>query len=81
MSTLDDLVSFMHFCVHSFSVYIVSVVLIMQIVFILLLNLCLKIERFTKYDSKLDFDCKNILKLESNAKVTQKICEITGNSL
>ena len=32
---------------------------------------------FTKYDSKLDFDCKRIPKLESNAKITQKPCEIT----
>ena len=32
---------------------------------------------FAKYDSKLDFDCKSIPKLESNAKVTQKPCEIT----
>ena len=34
-----------------------------------------------KYDSKLDFDCKTIPKLESNAKLTQKSCEITNTPL
>ena len=29
-----------------------------------------KVWGFTKYDSKIDFDCKSILKLESNAKLT-----------
>ena len=36
---------------------------------------------FAKYDSKLEFDCKSIFKLESNAKVTQKPCEITASPL
>ena len=36
---------------------------------------------FTRYDSKLDFDCKSIPKLESNSKVTKKPCEITANPL
>ena len=37
--------------------------------------------KFAKYDSKLDFDCKSIPKLESNTKVTQKPCEITASPL
>ena len=37
--------------------------------------------RFTKYDSKLDFDCKSIPKLGLNAKLTQKPCEITTSPL
>ena len=36
---------------------------------------------FTKYDSKLDFDCKSIPKFESNAKVTKKSCETTASPL
>ena len=47
----------------------------------ILLYLHLIIGGFTKYDSKLDFDCKSISKLESNAKVTQKPCEITASPL
>ena len=38
-------------------------------------------EDFTKYDSKLDFNSKSILKLESNAKVTKKTSEIIINPL
>ena len=35
---------------------------------------------FAKYDSKFEFEGKNILNLESNAK-TQKSCKITASSL
>ena len=40
-----------------------------------------KLGEFAKYDSKFDFDCKSIPKLVSNAKVTQKPCEIIVSPL
>ena len=41
----------------------------------------LKVGKIARNDSKLDFGYKNVLQIQSNAKVTQKANNITTTSL
>ena len=57
------------------------ITLLLKFFLLFIENIKIVFRGFTKYDSKLDFDCKSILKLQSNAKITQKPCEITVRPL